>query len=271
MAQVLFATDTTPSLVDLDANTKEGGYRLGELFSTTAYSTYSAYTAPFQKFLIDATKGVFSLNTTIYNWRANASALQVGSFCSVWTQSNGAANIGFALYESGTNTFAYATTGDVPALYSVITGAHIFYRAASSGTANAAVTLIENGRWDASGNFLLTGSGSMGYGTGSGGAVTQATSKSTGVTLNKSNGQITMNAASLAASTAVSFTLTNSTIAATDQPDVAIASGATAGAYVAEVDAVSAGSCRISLRNLTGGALAEAVVLNFVNTKAVAA
>jgi hypothetical protein len=113
------------------------------------------------------------------------------------------------------------------------------------------------------GGTVTVDTGSLGFATGSAGTVTQATNKSTGVTLNKPSGQITMNAASLAANTAVSFTLTNSTIAANDTPYPVIKSGATAGAYLLQVDAVAAGSCRISLRNMTGGALAEAVVLQF--------
>lgn len=96
-----------------------------------------------------------------------------------------------------------------------------------------------------------------------GGTVTQATSKSTGVTLDRICGQITMNNASLASATSVSFTLTNSRIAASDIPVVAIASGATANSYSVTVDAVAAGSCRIQVRNISGGSLGEALVLNF--------
>lgn len=103
----------------------------------------------------------------------------------------------------------------------------------------------------------------VGYATGAGGAVTQATSKSTGVTLNRATGKITMNNAALNAGASVSFTLTDSAIAATDGIGVQIVSGATAGAYSVTVDAVASGSCQISLRNLTGGNLSEAVVLRF--------
>ncbi len=95
------------------------------------------------------------------------------------------------------------------------------------------------------------------------GTVTQATSKSTGVQLDRLAGQITMHAASLAATTSVSFTLTNNKIGANDVVDACIASGATANSYYLMVDAVANGSCRIQLRNVTGGALAEAVVINF--------
>lgn len=94
--------------------------------------------------------------------------------------------------------------------------------------------------------------------------VTQATSKSTGVTLHGQCGVITMNNAALAAATTVSFTLTNDRIlSARDLVVVNIASGpAAAGSYTVTVDAVAAGSCSISLRNETAGSLSEAVVLN---------
>jgi hypothetical protein len=95
------------------------------------------------------------------------------------------------------------------------------------------------------------------------GTVTQATNKSTGVTLDTITGVITTNAASLAATTSVNFTVTNATVAATDVVHLCIASGATAGSYGCSVDAVAAGSFRVHLRNVTGGALAEAVVINF--------
>lgn len=111
----------------------------------------------------------------------------------------------------------------------------------------------------------------IGYGTGSGGAVTQATNKSTGVTLNTTNGQITMNNAALAAGVEVAFTLTNSTIAATDTIIVVVASGGTSASYLATVTAVAAGSCEITISNLSGGSLGEALVLNFAVIKGVIA
>lgn len=96
-----------------------------------------------------------------------------------------------------------------------------------------------------------------------GGTVTQATSKATGVQIDRMCGQITMNAASLAATTSVSFTVTNSEVDADDLVVANIQSGATASSYSVAVDAVAAGSFRVHLRNLTAGALAEALVLNF--------
>jgi hypothetical protein len=103
----------------------------------------------------------------------------------------------------------------------------------------------------------------IGYAAAASGAVTQLTSKSTGVTLNKSSGQITMNNAELANVTNVTFTLTNNTISAKDVVTLSVASGATAGAYNCWISSKGVGTCTITLRNLSGGALSEAVVINF--------
>jgi hypothetical protein len=98
--------------------------------------------------------------------------------------------------------------------------------------------------------------------------VTQATSKSTGVTCQGVNGTITMNAAGLATVTSVAFTVTDAHVAAGDTVAVSLKSGNTANSYQVGVDAVAAGSFVVSLRNYTGGTLSEAVVLNFAVTKA---
>lgn len=116
-------------------------------------------------------------------------------------------------------------------------------------------------------NFTNLNTDKAGYITGEGGVVTQATSKSTGVTLNKRCGQITMNNAALAASTSVTFTLTNSTIAATDLLVMNHVSGGTAGAYAFTAQA-AAGSVNITVRNVTAGSLSEAIVIGFAVIKA---
>ena len=118
-------------------------------------------------------------------------------------------------------------------------------------------------------NVLATST--LGYTTGSGGTVTQATNKTTAVTLNKINGEIVMNAAALADDATAAFTLTNSTIAATDVVIVNVASGvAVAGSYQVTVGAVAAGSCSISVLNVSGGSRTDTIKLNFAVIKAVA-
>ncbi|RVD30558.1 hypothetical protein EN738_05725 [Mesorhizobium sp. M4B.F.Ca.ET.017.02.2.1] len=111
----------------------------------------------------------------------------------------------------------------------------------------------------------------VGYSTGAGGTVTQATSKSTGVTLNKTCGQITMNAAALAAGAKVSFVVTNSAVAATDVVIASVASGGTANAYRAAVTATAAGSFTVTVENITAGSLSEAPVISYAVVKAVTA
>lgn len=103
----------------------------------------------------------------------------------------------------------------------------------------------------------------LGYTAAGQGTVTQSTDKATAVTLNKPAGRITMNAASLGANTAVSFTLNNSFISSNDLLIVNVSAGGTAGAYTTYISSMTAGSAVVTLRNLTGGALAEAVVLNY--------
>jgi hypothetical protein len=114
-----------------------------------------------------------------------------------------------------------------------------------------------------SGGTVRLGSGALGYGAGNGGTVTQATDKTTGVTLNKLSGDITLNAAALAAGTVASFTLTNSNIGVDDLVHAAHNSAGTNGAYAVTAQVLSAGSCLISVRNLTTGSLSEAIVIRF--------
>ena len=111
---------------------------------------------------------------------------------------------------------------------------------------------------------LVYASTELGYTSAAQGTVTQATDKSTGVTLNKSSGRITMNGAALAAATAVSFTLTNSIISVKDAIIVNVSGGGTAAAYTTYISSMSAGSAVITLRNMTAAtSLSEAVVINF--------
>lgn len=107
----------------------------------------------------------------------------------------------------------------------------------------------------------------IGYVTGAGGAVTQATSRTTGVTLNKVCGSITLVSAAGTA-TWQSFTVTNSAVAATDVVRVVQKSGTDKN--MIHVTAVAAGSFEITFAT-TGGTTTEQPVFNFAVLKAVAA
>lgn len=121
------------------------------------------------------------------------------------------------------------------------------------------------------GTITAVGSGTVGYGAGAGGTVAQgsASGKATTVALNKPTGTITMDGAALAGnSTIVSFTLTNSTITATDIILVQHQSGGTLGAYFVTATP-GAGSAQIYVNNVAHVNLSEAIVLRFAVVKSV--
>jgi hypothetical protein len=129
-------------------------------------------------------------------------------------------------------------------------------------------TLSSAGAFTTAGGVSSTSSsGGVGYGTGAGGAITQGTSRTTAVQLDKVTGAITLFSAAGSA-TPATFTLTNSTIAATDVVHVTQKSGTDK--YEIFVTATAAGSCAITFFT-TGGTTTEQPVFNFVVIKGVAA
>jgi hypothetical protein len=110
----------------------------------------------------------------------------------------------------------------------------------------------------------------IGYATGAGGAQTQLTSKATTVVSNTATTLITMAADQLALLSIVSFTFTNSAIAATDHILVNHESGGTIGAYTFAATPGS-GTSTIYVRNATAGNLSEAIVIRVTIIKAVSA
>ena len=118
---------------------------------------------------------------------------------------------------------------------------------------------------DISGADSLMSNIKLGYTAAGQGTVTQATSKATGVTLNKSAGRITMAADALANGVAVSFTLTNSFISTNDVLILCVSAGAVLDplAYTVYTSSLAAGSAVVTLRNLSATSRSEAVVVNF--------
>ena len=115
--------------------------------------------------------------------------------------------------------------------------------------------------------YVNSATGQFGYNTGSStaipSAVTQATSKSTGVTINAPTGTITTSNTSMLTTVASSFVVTNSSCGAYDVPVVAIKSGGTSSSYSIDVSAVAAGSFTITIQNISAGTLAEVLVVSF--------
>jgi len=119
----------------------------------------------------------------------------------------------------------------------------------------------------ATGAVTSSGTDGIGYTTGAGGTVTQATNRTTAVTIDKTCGSITMFSAAGSA-TAASFTVNNSTVGETDV--VILNQRAGTNLYDLNVTDVANGSFRITFRT-TGGTATDAPVINFAVIKAVTA
>lgn len=125
-----------------------------------------------------------------------------------------------------------------------------------TGTISATSTILSSGATNG-----------VGYTTGAGGTVTQITSRTTGVTINKINGAITLVSAVGSASWQ-SFTVTNSAVAATDKVIVSQKSGTDLNQI--QVTNIAAGSFQISFAT-TGGTTTEQPVFGFSIIKGVEA
>lgn len=130
---------------------------------------------------------------------------------------------------------------------------------------------LGNVRGSGDGGFTSTnptGPG-IGYATGAGSAVTQITDATTGVTINKLCGKITTVALTTAAAAEEVFTVTNSTVVATDIPVVST-TYAGAGTVQVTTKKVVAGAFDVVIANLhASSALNAAVVVNFAIIKSV--
>ncbi len=117
-------------------------------------------------------------------------------------------------------------------------------------------------------NLLTTRINSKaGYVTGEGGAVTQLTSRVTGVTLSKLSGAITLFNKTTTANLVESFVVTNTLVAATDTINVSVQA---TNVYFVMVTNVAAGSFRVSVFT-PAATTAAAPIINFAVVKGVAA
>jgi hypothetical protein len=166
----------------------------------------------------------------------------------------------FPLLGIGTNAL---TGGTAPTLTTTTAGVAGTFTNAAVGTVLEDTTngeLYQNISTTAgSPNWQYRGGG---WKSGSGGAVTQITSRSTGVTLSKRVGKITTTADSLAAVTGVTFTVTNTLVAATDNIVITKVSGDAD--TTVRVESVAAGSFTVTLFNTHASAAdTTALVFNF--------
>jgi hypothetical protein len=206
------------------------------------------------------TLGVTGVTNLTTDLNVNTNKFQV-------TGASGNTAIAGTLAVTGVATFTVSPVFSAPitaATITTLTPTTIAGNVSFSGTPTFGAASFSSALTSTSSITSSSATAGIGYSVGSGGTITQITSKSTGVTLNTICGVITMNNAALAATTSVSFTLTNSAIGTTDIVLLQILGVGTAASYFAQVDQVLSGSCRIHFRNITAGSLSEAVQLSFI-------
>lgn len=159
---------------------------------------------------------------------------------------------------NGAVTVSTTTTGGT--VTGVTLASNAFVITGSPITTSGTITV------DLPANIALATTG-LGYRTGAGGTVTQGTSRTTGVTINKLSGAITLFSAA-GTSSYTTFTVTNSTVAATDVIIVNQKSGTDK--YETFVSNVASGSFSITFADVSG-TTTEQPVFNFAVIKAVAA
>jgi len=223
---------------------------------TTITSTVTTGTAPFT---VASSTNVANLNASSLNGATFASPGQIGSV----TASSGRFTTIESTVTTGTAPFTVASTTNVVNLNASSLNGATFASPGSIGSSVAgsgAFTTVT-----ATTSVKASGSGGVGYNTGAaaGGTVTQLVSRTTGVTLNKITGQITLFTAAGDNTQWLTFTVTNSTVVATD---VVIVTGDTAtNKYIANVSNVTAGSFDITYFSF--GTAIDAPTFNFAVIK----
>jgi hypothetical protein len=240
------------------------GVQSAQAIQTDVTSTYDSFRSSPSLAASTAITNVRGFNALAPTLGAGASATNIiGYNCAALTA--GTNNYGFSSnLAAGTGRWNYYAQGTAD-------------NAFAGNTRFGGVTAPAN-TVDVTGNILATTSilsngatSGIGYSSGAGAAVTQATSRTTGVTINNVCGRITLFSTTTTAGTFASFTVTNSAVASTDVVIVNIGSGATADRYNVTVTAVAAGSFRVQIHNVAAVGTAEAPTLNFAVIKSVAA
>ena len=262
-APVAFSEVTVGGTLPSSSNASRGVQVNGTAPTTSTTEVTGFYSNPSTA---DGITGV----TTFYHFLASQGTISGGTRVAPTNQYGFFAN---STLTAATNNYGF---------YSTIAAAAGRWNFFANGTANNAfagnsrfggitapvATVDVTGSVAATTTILSSGATSgIGYATGAGGAVTQGTSRTTGVTLDKITGAITLVSAAGSASYQ-SFTVTNSTVAATDTIIVNQKSGTDK--YIILVTNVSAGSFQITFAT-TGGTTTEQPVFNFAVIKAVAA
>lgn len=241
-----FTGSTTTRGILVDGLTDSGATTAHYCFTGQVRTTDSVFTLP--------TAASFQAASSSKGASATITNL-IGFDCA--DQSDGASNFGFrSQVSSGSGKWGFYASGSANNAFS---GSTRF-----GGVTAPTSTVDVTGSIAATTSILSSGaSGGVGYTTGAGGTVTQLTSRTTGVTINKASGAITL--VSAAGSTSwQKFTVTNSAVAATDVIVVNQKSGTDS--YMTHVTRVAAGAFDVIFAT-TGGTTTEQPVFNFAVVK----
>lgn len=255
----LYLGNTTTSVAGL---TVTGGAFNGTVGSTTP-STGAFTTGTFSSTL--GVTGVATLGNgailgtpasgTVTNLTGTAS-ININGTVGATTATTGAFT---TISATGITTVA-AGSAALPAIVSTTGTADTGLWFPAADTVAASTAGAERMRIDSSGNVLVTNPAGLGYGTGSGGTVTQATSRTTSVTINKPTGAITMFTAAGSA-TANSFFVSNSLVAAKDNIILNTQITGASNNYIVSAIVQSAGF--YVLYQTTGGVASDTPIINF--------
>lgn len=257
------ASELAGAQVAVDQGTANGGSTWDTDFKST--DTLGT-TAMSWNIIIDSGRLVTAgATTTPAAVRYNGTTATAGQFYGGTTTPTGTTrlNYGGYFYPTFINLSGSSDTSTAATHYYVETGSDGFVRPKT--LANVQTEIVTNA-------VLLArhAAGAFGYTTGAGGTVTQATSRTTAVTLNEYCGTITLFSTTTTAGQSTSFTFTNSTIAAGDRLILNHVSGGTLGAYNFACS-TAAGSATISVYTPLAQGTAAAPVIGFVVVKAVTA
>lgn len=240
------------------------------LRGTGTYLPMTFYTGGSERVRVD-TSGNVGINTIPKAWAAASRAVQVNASGVFGAVGGTDVSMSANAYFDGINWKRINANAAWNLGAESTSGAPSFaLRYAATGVADSNITWTTPLSVDSSGNVTVSTAALLGYGTGSGGTVTQATSKATSVALNKPTGQITMNNAALAAGTTVAFQCANNLVGQRDLVIANIAWGTIdptnysirASAYI-----TAAGTILFQLKNESAVSLSEAVIINFAVIK----